>query len=622
MKHQKPTQASVTIGGIRYELCPGKKQLGALTAEFFCRQPEEGFYDWTVTLKNTGNETSERITELYGLSLFLPLPAGEGFIVNGLRGDNCSPDSYTPESTALSVGNVLEREPSGGRSSDTTAFPYFDFSFSGHSIVFGIGWSGQWKMTVSRAAEGVSVKIGQRDCDTVLYPGETIRSVRMLLWAGETDTLHARQKFVACHRKYASPYVLHGADYDKLICTQAFDRYFWSAKAEPGKAPYFETEEAQIRICEAAGKCDFIKTHWVDACWFRDTFRSGVGNYSEYSVGFPRSLRPVSEAAHQNGMQLIVWFEPVRAMPGTEAWNRFAGNPKQLVRLPDCSYALLNLGDDEVWEWIYSRIVSVMEESGIDCFREDFNLSPLDFLLTLEEEGRFGMVQMRFVEGVYRLWDALREHFPGLVIDDCSSGGRLLDAETCSRAFSLWQSDTACRASVDGFPTAMIQQNQNLALSRYIPHHQGSSFTMDAYSVRSAATYGIACEFPFIEDDFDTETAKAALAEVSMMSRYWKGDFTPLTEFSKDTGVFSAYALTLSEKEGMIAVFRRPDTPGSCYTVQLSGMDKDAEYRITRIDEDRNRTMETIRGSGFDALPVFIEKAPASMLILWEKLDR
>ncbi len=620
MKNTVIPQGSVTVGGKVYTLTQGQAQIGSLLFDFKCKQPEEGFYDWTVTLHNTGEETSAPVTDLYGLKLFFPLKESDSFIYHGLKGDSCSLESYEPETVLLKSGDSLTKEPVGARSSNTTAFPYFDFAMENCSIVCGIGWSGQWKMTAARSAEGVTVTAGQRDLNTVLYPEESIRSVRILLWAGEEDTLHARQKFVSCHRRYASPFATRGADYACPIATQAFDRYFWNAKAEEGKAPYFETEEAQVRICHSVGQCEYFNMHWVDACWFRDTFRSGVGNYETYSTGFPNGLKPISDAAHQNGLKFIVWFEPVRAVEGSEAWNRFKDNPKQLIRLPGEGSALMNLGDGEVWQWVYSHIVSVMEENGIDCYREDFNIEPLDYLISIEEENRKGMAQMRFTEGIYKLWDALSAHFPGLFIDNCASGGRLLDVETCSRGFSLWQSDTACAREANGIPTAMIQQNQNLALSRYIPHHQGSTFYTDAYTVRSSATYGIACEFAFIDDDFDVSAAKAAVAEVKRMSRYWKGDFTPLTEFDKKTDSYAAYALTLSEQEGMIAVFRRPDAAENIFALHLSDMDQAATYRITCVDEDRREKMMTLSGADFENLEVCIEKAPGSMLLFWEKI--
>ena len=54
------------------------------------------------------------------------------------------------------------------------------------------------------------------------------------------------------------------------------------------------------------------------------------------------------------------------------------------------------------------------------------------------------MTEIRYVEGLYELWDELRARHPGLVLDDCASGGRRIDLETCRRALVQTRSDTAC----------------------------------------------------------------------------------------------------------------------------------------------------------------------------------
>jgi hypothetical protein len=42
------------------------------------------------------------------------------------------------------------------------------------------------------------------------------------------------------------------------------------------------------------------------------------------------------------------------------------------------------------------------------------------------------------------MWDELRQRHPKLTIDNCASGGRRIDLETCSRSYPLWRSDTQC----------------------------------------------------------------------------------------------------------------------------------------------------------------------------------
>lgn len=608
--------ASVTLDGERVPLYPDAELLrGGLRVTVQCERMHPQALSWTVRLENIGKADSPRVTKLLGLDVTIPCASDAPSAWHGLRGDSNDGRSFLPDDVPLTPGVSFHREPTGGRSSNTTAFPYFDVTAGDAGYTVALGWSGQWFLDAARGDDGVTLRAGQVDCDYTLHPGETARSVRVLLWEGSADLDRLRDGFRALHREHYSPRTVLGRDFPAPITVQCFDRYFWGAKpASDGSAPYFETEDAQIRIVEAVGRCRHFDTHWIDACWFRDTFRSGVGNYG-MSTGFPNGLKKISDAAHRNGMKLIVWFEPVRAMPGTDVWNAFEDDPEALIRLPERNYACCNFGNPAMWQWTFEHIVQTMEENGIDWFREDFNLDPLPFLRTLDTPGRVGLTEMRFVEGLYKLWDSLRARFPGLFIDNCASGGRLLDLETCSRAWSLWQSDTGCSPHTPTRPVSVWHQNQNLTLSRYLPFHQTSSFEKDAYTMRSAMTAGISCEYDFLSDDFDTEAAAAAVGEVKRLAWYWEGSFRALTEPSLADDVWSGYRL---EREGKLCavLLRRPQAPGT-FTINL-GADPARVYRVTAIDDDRRESVRTMTGAELNTFAVTVPQAPGSVVILCE----
>ena len=54
---------------------------------------------------------------------------------------------------------------------------------------------------------------------------------------------------------------------------------------------------------------------------------------------------------------------------------------------------------------------------------------------------RRGISQIRHIEGLYALLDWLRERYPLLFIDTCSSGGRRADLGCLRRAHSCFSSD-------------------------------------------------------------------------------------------------------------------------------------------------------------------------------------
>jgi len=283
-----------------------------------------------------------------------------------------------------------------------------------------------------------------------------------------------------------------------------------------------------------------------------------------------------------------------------------------------------------------------MEESGVTLYRQDFNLDPLRELRGIEEEGRVGMAQIRFVEGIYKLWDALQERFPGLMIDNCASGGRLIDVETNMRAIPLWRSDVSCR------PSPLGTQNEILGLSQYIPYHQGGAFDYTPYFLRSTVTTGMACEFAFLTGIIDSEKEKRSMRAVSSgnflvsevknlgiadtsavdkamqdalaLRPYWAGDFRALTPPSDTKAATVAYALHLEEEsKGAVLVFRREEAEDT-FTVKLPYMDLDKEYRLRFSDEDLVETEGIVSGKQLlEGLPVTFTQAPASLRIFYEE---
>jgi alpha-galactosidase len=630
--------ASVNIDGKYYPLGVGKNKIGDIAFSIDIENRSDGLYSWIVNLENDSNEKSPRIREFFGIDTTVKVK-GET-VLNTLRGDDCTVRSFFPESFALCDGASIVREPFGGRSSNTTAFPYFDIKDeSDRGLVFGIGWSGQWRMRAERLGDEVRITAGFADCDFILEPHESVRSVRILIYFGQGTTDELRHKFVNLHRKYYSP-IPSIDDGFFPIAVQAFDRYYWGNAPKNGEIHYWENENTQYKLIDSASKCKHFNSFWIDACWFDGAFRSGVGNYN-YSKGFSRGLRGFSDHARENGMRFILWFEPVRCHKETEVYNRFKDDKTKIVSVESQEAILVNIGDPEVWQYQFDNISRIIEENGVDIYRQDFNIDPYDHLKSIEAPDRIGISQIRFVEGLYRLWDALKARFPHLIIDNCASGGRLIDVETSLRAIPLWRSDMACR------PSPLAMQNEVLCLSRYIPYHGGGSFDYTPYFMRSSMTVGVTCEFPFLDgfvDPVREENSLRAVSDPSFMiseithhgmdynavskqleelleiKEYWKGDFTALTLPSDRMDTVVAYTLSLTDEDrGIALVFRREEAPGS-YVLKLPKLSRDAEYLLEIVDEDLFVTEKTVAGETLiDGFAVQLGRAPSSLLIKYRK---
>ena len=635
--------ASVNIGGNYIPLSQGCTTIGKLKFDLTLEHKADGLYSWVVYLENDSGERSPRIREFLGLDMTIPVKGTTQ--LNTLRGDDCTIYSFYPESFSLTDGKTVSRRPTGGRSSNTTAFPYFDIEDeTGNGLVCGIGWSGQWKLDVTRKKDTLRLTAGFQDCDFILEPHEKVRSIRILIYFGSGSEDQLRHRFVRLHRKHYSPIPTFDKDTFFPVSAAPFDRYYWGNPPIDGKLNYYETEEAQINVIKQAAECGCFNAYWLDACWFDGAFRNGVGNY-RYGDGFPDGLKKISDLAHENGMRFILWFEPVRAFAGTDLNKCYNSDKTKIIAFPNVAKVLANIGDPEVWQYQFDHICQIIEENGVDIYRQDFNIDPYDYLKTVETPDRIGIAQIRFVEGMYRLWEALQQRFPGLIIDNCASGGRLLDVETCMRAIPLLRSDMCCR------PSPLAMQNEVLTLSRYLPYHQGGSWEENAYFTRSSFTTGIGTNFAFLTGiidpekearsiryvtqpvhmaselrflgNFRPERVTAAIEDALRLREYWNGDFTALTSPSDEKTATIAYTLRLAEEDrGAVLVFRREEAPDT-FVIKLPEINLDATYTLTLTDEDFVETTDVVTGKMlFEGYPVKIPQAPGSLLLLYKVLPQ
>ncbi len=549
-------------------------------------------------------EKSGKITDIN--SVKMTLKCAETPRLRTLNGDNCSKDSFLPVIKDIEDGCRLSFSPSGGRSSNTTAFPFFDITLKGVSYLFAVGWSGQWHAEISRNGCDITLQAGIENADFYMNRGEEFALPTIMIVRGD-DRFEVLKTFRNLMRTKYKP-LPEGMDH-LPVSVQPFDRYF-------RRNPEWTTEEGQLKTIENASRCGSFDTLWIDAAWFTDGFPTGVGNYSIQS-GFPNGLMPISQAAHKAGMRFMVWFEPERIYRGSEVWR---DHPDYLLSNGDENTFLYDLGNEEAWKWLYDTLRDFISQNGIDNYRQDFNMDPLSYWLQNDEPGRKGIKEIKYINGLYRLWDALRSDFPYLMIDDCSSGGRRIDFETMRRSVPMWRSDITCGPITDTAHNDVWNQNQTLGLAEYLPFHACACWEPIANDIRSAATAGLACTFDFLNPDFDFDAGATVLKEVARHAAEWKNDFIPLTEASLDESVWCAWQIAGSSS-GFAEFFRRAESGEKEFVFKPYGIFPDRDYVVTFIDEKYRSESKTISGSEFmRGIKVICPEAHTSAVIEYQEI--
>jgi alpha-galactosidase len=534
-------------------------------------------------LANTGTTNTSILKNVQGLNTTWNRATGSEYVLQGIAGDNFSANSFQPYTNVLGANTTTSFSASGGRPTEGT-FPYYNLSMPGGGVSLAVGWPGQWATSFTRnSSTGLTVTAGQQTTNISLKPGEEIRtpSISMCSWNG-TDTVRAQNLWRQWMRKYSEP----GATGQPMSpmtaqCTTGFYPNLQSTAA--GEIGYAK------KFVDGGAKPDYW---WIDAGWYPDNgYWSNTGTWTPDPTRYPKGVKEVSDYVHSQGMKMVLWFEPERTTEGT--WL-YENHPEWL--LGDGSTKLLNLGNPEARAWLIDNVSNLISSQGVDLYRQDFNMGPLESWQSADATNRRGMTENAHVQGYLAYLDALREKFPNMPMDTCASGGRRMDLETLRRAVPLLRSDYQYCEPYSTMATAAGMQCQMYGLASWIPYFGTGVIADDEYMIRSSAcaalNIGITEEELNSADGPDWNNYKRLLANQRKMAPYFLGDYYPLTEYSQSEDVWMAWQFDRSDLGGgMVQAFRRANSAEDSMTFHLSGLDPMLMYIITNLDTNLSITM-------------------------------
>jgi alpha-galactosidase len=613
------------VAGVKVQVVTWRDPQSGLECEME-QQTFAGFpaVEWVLRFRNTGKTDTPLIEDIRPLDIGWAADKDRTWntddtFLRRSRGSPCTPGDFEYLVAPLPVGETIAMAAGGGRSSNAW-LPFFNLQSGKTGIMVGIGWSGQWAAEFAREnASAVRVRAGQELTRLKLHPGEEIRTPRiaLLFWDGEPQAGHNTwRRFVLAH---------HTPRPNGELLRGPLTAAHWGGMKTHDQIARIEAYKLQNLGYDY---------YWIDAGWYGpsssyspDEFTGDwaihVGNWSINPAAHPNGLRPVSDAAKAAGMKFLLWFEPERAVNGTpltvEHPDWFLGE-----RNPG-SHLCFNLGLPEARKWLTEYITTFMKEQGVQLYRQDFNFDPLPYWRAADAPDRQGMTEIRHVEGLYEFWDAILASQPGMVIDNCASGGRRIDLETISRSIPLWRSDWQCGWINDGTPG----QTHTMGLSYWVPLSGtgvlgGCRRAGDTYNFRSSLSAAIQFPiFPYesfpIEENYAWDWHRRMLADFVRARPLFYGDYYPLLANSPDYDVWAAFQMHRPNLgEGLVLAFRRKDAPFISADFRLQGLDPEAEYELQDADTGKTwqQTGKELRERG---LRVTMEKTPESGLVFYRK---
>lgn len=283
-------------------------------------------------------------------------------------------------------------------------------------------WSGNWKITVERDGFNqttVSGGINDFDFSWRLAPGERFSTPVFSLgfsregFGGMTRALHHY------FRTRIEPEPLRN-ECSPLVCNT-----YASFHSGPDMR-----EENCLRLASAAAELGF-ELFVFDAGW-----QKALGDWVPHPEKFPRGLAPVIERVHALGMRFGLWVE-LESVDTASGLCRL--HPDWLMRYPGQETVpelvdgtqpcrqLLNLGRDEVAEYLWKAMDRLLSENRIDYLKLDMNRA---FTTPGWEDPPAQGAQsiwVKYVNNLAGIFRRIRAKYPALLLENCAAGNGRAD---------------------------------------------------------------------------------------------------------------------------------------------------------------------------------------------------
>lgn len=242
----------------------------------------------------------------------------------------------------------------------------------------------------------------------------------------------------------------------------------WREKIRPvlinnWEATYFDFTQEGIQSLMDESAALGVELFVLDDGWFgaRDSDKSSLGDWVVHSRKLPGGLQALADHAHRLGMLFGLWFEPEMVSPDSDLYR---AHPDWCLHVPGRSRSqgrnqlVLDMGRDDVRQYLYESISSIIRSSGLDYIKWDMNRNMTEVASALLPADRQRESSHRYMLGLYALLERLTGEFPQVLFESCSGGGGRFDPGMLYYMPQTWTSD-----NTDAYQRLGIQWGSSLA---------------------------------------------------------------------------------------------------------------------------------------------------------------
>lgn len=357
------------------------------------------------------------------------------------------------------------------------------------------------------------------------------------------------------------------------------------------EATYFDfNTDKLVNIAKSAAELG-IEMLVMDDGWFgnRINDEKGLGDWEVNTDKLGTTLKELVDRVNHFGLKFGIWFEPEMV---NEDSNLYREHPDWCLHIPNrpvtrCRYQLvLDLTREDVREYIYQSISSILNSANIEYIKWDFNRSIAEAWSSLKDKRHQGQVFHDYILGLYQLLERIATDYPNVLLEGCSSGGGRFDAGMLYYTPQIWCSD-----NTDAYDRLKIQYGTSFgypisAVGSHVsavPNHQTGRTTPihTRGIVAMSGTFGYELDVNHLSVEEREQVKQQVVTYKKNYDLITQGDYYRLSNPYANED-FTAWQFVSRDREKSLlnVVFHASRPNSNFHRVLLRGLEEKSIYRV------------------------------------------
>ena len=374
----------------------------------------------------------------------LAIPQGDLYMVH-MHG-NWSAET-TPTVEPVMPGLKVIRNTDGARNAHTDS-PEMMFALdgkpqenSGRVIGAALCWSGNYELRVNNSSDNrfahFFAGIDPNTTEYILEPKETFTTPKLAITMSHEGMSGVSRNF---HRWARYEGWLHQGDKTRDILLNSWEGVYFDIN-EQGMFQMMED------IKEMGGELFVMDDGWFGEKYPRNNDTTTLGDWMVDKTKLPGGIAALTAKAKSLGLKFGIWIEPESANTTSELFEK---HPDWVLREKNRdlklgrggTQLLLDLCNPKVQDFVFHVVDDLMTANpDIAYIKWDANCSLQNFGSNYLPANKQSHLYIEYHRGLIKTLERIREKYPRLVIQDCSSGGGRVNYGLLPYFEEFWTSD-------------------------------------------------------------------------------------------------------------------------------------------------------------------------------------